>query len=178
MGEIFLISDTHFDHGNIITHCKRPFRDWREMNEAMIANWNEVVDPNDEVYHLGDFTYGRKRRPIRYFVNRLNGKIHFIMGSHDKPGDVAQAGFASVQSYLDIRSWRPKKRGVVLFHFPIESWQGAFREAVHFHGHSHGNLKHILPGRMDISADCIGFTPIHLEEAIAKVPTGEFSEGG
>ena len=28
------------------------------MNEILIHNWNSVVDPQDTVYHLGDFGLG------------------------------------------------------------------------------------------------------------------------
>ena len=50
----FIIADTHFFHENIIDYCDRPFKDWQEMNAVMIERWNEVVTPEDEVYHLGD----------------------------------------------------------------------------------------------------------------------------
>ena len=52
---IFLTSDTHFNNDNIIKYCNRPFFNHKDMNEALIANWNSVVKPEDTVYHLGDF---------------------------------------------------------------------------------------------------------------------------
>lgn len=39
----FFTSDTHFYHSNIIKYCLRPFADAHEMNETLIANWNNVV---------------------------------------------------------------------------------------------------------------------------------------
>ncbi len=29
------------------------------MNETIIANWNSVVGPDDIIFHLGDFLFGR-----------------------------------------------------------------------------------------------------------------------
>lgn len=55
---VFFTSDTHFNHTNIIKYCQRPFRDIYEMNETLIANWNNVVAPDDIVFHLGDFCLG------------------------------------------------------------------------------------------------------------------------
>ena len=40
----FFTSDTHFYHSNIIKYCNRPFADAQDMNETLIANWNNVVD--------------------------------------------------------------------------------------------------------------------------------------
>ena len=52
---IFFTSDTHFNHKAIISYCSRPFESVEEMNDRLIDNWNQVVKPNDTVYHLGDF---------------------------------------------------------------------------------------------------------------------------
>ena len=49
-GRVFLTSDTHFDHENIIKYCSRPFNSKDEMNKAMISNWNSVVGDSDTVY--------------------------------------------------------------------------------------------------------------------------------
>ena len=53
----YFTSDQHFCHAKIITMCNRPFTDVDEMNETLIANWNNLVNDTDEVYVLGDFLY-------------------------------------------------------------------------------------------------------------------------
>lgn len=52
------------------------------MNETIIANWNRVVDPEDIVFHLGDFCLGGSAEWVNV-LNRLNGKIYLISGNHD-----------------------------------------------------------------------------------------------
>lgn len=39
----FCISDTHFNHDNIISYCGRSFSSLEEMNNRLITNWNEIV---------------------------------------------------------------------------------------------------------------------------------------
>lgn len=81
---IWYTSDTHFNHTNIIEYCGRPFSDVNEMNEKIIYNWNSLVQPEDDVYHLGDFGLfkGGTKQP-ESFIHRLNGRIHLIRGNHD-----------------------------------------------------------------------------------------------
>ena len=81
VGKIFFTSDTHFFHKNIIKYCNRPFGSVEEMNEALVANWNSVVGPDDHVYHLGDFCFGNVEKWNWCLEpGRLNGHIHLILG--------------------------------------------------------------------------------------------------
>ena len=62
MARTWFTSDTHWGHAGILKesmHCRRDlvFSSVEEMDETMIANWNSVVGPKDEVWHLGDFAY-------------------------------------------------------------------------------------------------------------------------
>ena len=58
---IFFTSDTHFGHGGALGLYRRPFASVAAMNEAIIERWNEIVGPDDEVWHLGDFAI--RQRP-------------------------------------------------------------------------------------------------------------------
>ena len=53
----YYIADPHFGHENILKMCGRPFDTIEEMNEAMIAAWNERVTGNDTVFILGDLFF-------------------------------------------------------------------------------------------------------------------------
>src|SRR4051812_27408885 len=80
MNDLWFVSDTHFDHANILKFTGddgaliRPgFCCVNEMNERMIDNWNRVVKHGDHVWHLGDFAMGNRTISHR-IVSRLNGR--------------------------------------------------------------------------------------------------------
>lgn len=79
---VYFTSDTHFGHKNIIKYCDRPFADVAEMDAALIRNWNNVVGPDDTVYHLGDFAFAGAER-IKEILAQLNGKVVLVLGNHD-----------------------------------------------------------------------------------------------
>ena len=71
-------SDHHFGHKKILEYTNRPFETVDEMDEAMIARWNEKVGSDDEVYHLGDVGLSSSGK-LRNILDRLNGKIYHII---------------------------------------------------------------------------------------------------
>lgn len=79
---IWFTSDHHYGHNNIRKFTHRPYVDLHSMNSGMTDKWNSVVQPNDTVYHLGDFVGPRIHDPIPY-LKKLNGNIILISGNHD-----------------------------------------------------------------------------------------------
>ena len=57
LDNIWLTTDHHFRHANIIKFSARPFTDVTEMDEFLKERWNELVPPNDKVFILGDFSF-------------------------------------------------------------------------------------------------------------------------
>ena len=84
-------SDTHFGHTNIIKYCNRPFENIDQMNKKIIDNWNNCVQEDDIVYHLGDFCFksdsnsGKGQNvKSKEWLSQLKGNIIIIKGNHDK----------------------------------------------------------------------------------------------
>lgn len=162
---IWFISDTHFNHVNILKHCNRPFRNVEEMDEIMIGNWNNKVNKKDTIYHLGDFTF-RSNKHVREFTNRLNGNIFLISGNHDQKNSQITEVFGQCPQILRIKYY---KQRIILCHYQLANWQGKNRDilpAYHLFGHSHGTtpLHKIEPRSMDVGVDCNNFTPLSFEE--------------
>lgn len=74
---IYLISDTHFNHQNIATYCQRP----TDFTELIIKRWNETVKPEDTVIHLGDVQIGKKSL---WIMPALPGRKILVRGNHDR----------------------------------------------------------------------------------------------
>lgn len=152
---IYLISDTHFNHKNILRYCNRPFKSIEDMNSVLIENWNNVVSKKDTIYHLGDFAWGNKET-VSKLLSKLNGNKILIKGNHDRK---------SCKWYLECGIEVCLDGGILLndkyllTHKPIGS------SFVNIHGHIHndiiGDNKHI-----NVSVEQINYTPVLFEEAI------------
>jgi calcineurin-like phosphoesterase family protein len=178
---IWLTSDTHFGHANIIKYCARPFANTEEMDAALIKNWNERVAEDDIVYHLGDFAWGT----IGYWEKireKLNGEIHLIIGNHDEKflsNDRMKNMFREIT--YQKRIWYGK-HCLYLNHYPFLCFGGAYKglDAVwqafgHVHsnnrsdvGLDHKRLIHCFPTQYDVGVDNNNFAPISIEE-FAKI---------
>jgi len=79
-------ADTHFGHARVIELARRPFAGLSDMDEALIARWNERIAPGDLVYHLGDFAFADHNR----YLPRLAGEKRLIRGNHDHSNRLVQ----------------------------------------------------------------------------------------
>lgn len=86
----YFTSDTHYFHEKLLgsnDFAPRPFTSVSEMHEVMVANWNQVVQAQDTVYHLGDIALHPEHEAgfaeLLALLVRLQGKIAFIKGNHD-----------------------------------------------------------------------------------------------
>ena len=169
MSNIFFTSDTHFFHNNLINYCPESrghFSSVEEMNENLINRWNSVVRERDSVYHLGDFSFANNVKLTEIVFDRLNGIKHLIVGNHDHK--IGNCQWASINPYKELR-----KMNIVLFHYPIEVWNGKHHGTFHFHGHSHHNPfdkpEKPIVRRFDVGADNNNLTPISFEEIIDRL---------
>jgi len=147
---------THAYHKNItrgVSKWKnaktcRDFDTPEEMTDALIKNINRTVKPEDELYHLGDWSFHSKEN-ISAFRNRINCKrVHLIYGNHD--GEIISdkslhSLFESVSFYREIIVQGYK---IILCHYPIVSWNKSHRDSLMLHGHCHGTLENQIPASM------------------------------
>ncbi|MEK6836803.1 MAG: metallophosphoesterase [Nanoarchaeota archaeon] len=148
---IFIVSDTHFRHKNIIEYAKRPFQSVEEMDEEMIKRWNNKVGKDDLVIHLGDFALGNKEE-VESIRKRLNGNIILLKGNHDHKS-VRGAGFLIIKGTLEIDN-------IIFSHNPIQKKEIP-TGFINVHGHIHE--KESLNG-FNVSVEKTNYEPILLED--------------
>lgn len=185
---IYFTSDTHFGHERIILYSQRPFKNVEQMNRELVDNWNAVVKPGDTVYHLGDFSFMREAE-TNEIIRSLKGKIILTRGNHDRKMSAKTLslfhraiGEADTRCAIIIKvpyttpDGEDKTQVIHAGHFPGLTWESAHHGAWMLHGHSHGNMKYPMEGKiMDVSVECTGYTPISFEQIQALMETKSFS---
>lgn len=160
MRDIWLISDTHFHHDNIIKYCDRPFSSSEHMDEILVQNWNSVVKPGDKVYHLGDVFMGDKEKFKRLWP-RLTGQKRLVVGNHDDIKFLSNGGF-----FAKVELWRIfKDHNLLLTHVPlhIDSFRGMNEKGINVHGHTHEKGSPKGP-YVSVCVELTNYTPVHIED--------------
>lgn len=164
MSNIFIISDTHFHHANMLKFLDlngqhvRNFSDVNEMNEYMVQQWNKVVSPQDKVYHLGDVALGKDNLSI---LDRLNGHKRLVRGNHD----TYNTGLY-LKYFDEIYGSRVLDR-MILTHIPIHP-ESLSRFKANIHGHIHERPS-FGPQYFNASVERIDYTPISIEDIKRKL---------
>ncbi len=165
----YYCSDPHAFHGNILKYSRRvAFMSDRDreafteiearggdlgglrigeesierMNHALAANINARVGPDDTLWCLGDWAFGRGpdyRRNARWFRDAIGCRnVRLVWGNHDDRS--IRDLFASTHDQVRIRDGIAT---ITLNHYPMITWDGQHRGTVdapniHLHGHVHG----------------------------------------
>ncbi|REF84245.1 calcineurin-like phosphoesterase family protein [Methylovirgula ligni] len=166
---VFFTSDTHFGDARRIRIDKRPFANIAEHDAGLIARWNAVVAPDDDVYHLGDFARIDDEAAVTKWLRALNGRKHLIVGNNDSPTVIENETWASVSTYAEIAL---DGHLLILCHYPFRSWHNSTKGAIDIHGHSHGKMKE-LPRQYDVGVDVFDYRPVTLAEILASRRRGK-----
>ena len=170
--EIFVTSDSHFNHANILNfkdakgRPTRHFSSVEEMNETMIERWNSVVKTGDKVYHLGDVVFGvDKEAWMNANFPRLNGQKRLVVGNHDNIKLMAAGGW-----FGKVELWRQfPEFGLLLTHVTVhestlgESHRWGDVPMINVHGHIHQNLSPTARHRC-VCVEQTNYTPVNIEE--------------
>lgn len=189
----YFIADTHF--GDIRIH---PFYIWNTfpkdlrdqldianmkpieirhiMDEYIIKAWNDMIDEDDIVYHLGDVCYLDPQWDIQanftkasFFTMRLKGRKRLILGNHDDemfPKDANSRytydqifRFWQYAGFEDVRLIDNTNEFVFMRHRPPEFCN---RPYFTIYGHVHMDMQYrtVTPVSACVSCERWGFRPV------------------
>ncbi|MEK6957523.1 MAG: 2'-5' RNA ligase family protein [archaeon] len=156
-GDPYFISDLHLDHANIIRYCHRPFESTEEMNETLVNNWNNTIKDTDQVFFLGDMSFGKGSRGADYWIKKLKGKIYFIKGNHEK------IYYKNAFNELILNC---KGKKIYLVHDPSHIPRDWVGWAIHGHKHNNSLVEFPLVNEknktINVSCELLNYTPKRL----------------
>lgn len=166
MVNVYFIADLHFFHRNICKYTDRAKvmgldeenPNIGEMNEWIINMWNSIVQRQDIVYILGDFSFINTEE-TRKLLERLKGHKHLIWGNHDKSCRGLENYFESTS---DIRTVVFKQQNysflkedfvIQMCHYPLLAWDRRMHGCCMVHGHTHGAIDQMNEESRELRVD-------------------------
>jgi len=166
MEKVFFSGDPHYSHTNVLKYSDRNFSNVHEMNKELTQAWNKIVGPKDNVWMLGDLTMDKRKVPE--ILDRLNGRIHYVYGNHDKKSRGIIAAHPKVVWTGDLAFPTFNKTPFTLSHYAMRVWSASHYGAISLFSHSHGTLPPVersMDVGVDVAFRLLGeYRPFSLEE--------------
>lgn len=169
---IFVTSDNHFSHENIIEYCSRPFVSVEQMNITLVSAWNACIKEDDVCIHLGDVAFfKRANEHAMLSIKSLHGRKILIPGNHDKGFTVfEELGWHVVKTHYNRKKQTCAKLvvgDIALVHNPdFITHPEQFK--IILHGHSHGTRgatrKIGNTFYADVGVDCWNYAPVSVSD--------------
>lgn len=149
--KIYLFSDIHFFHDNIMKYTSRYSNSIDEYQNDFIEYASKILNQNDILIFLGDLACGPRKnlQHIKYLLDKLKCKKIFIRGNHDTWLDdstILKLGFSYVSDLLIYKN-------TLFCHYPLDKRSVIPKQAPSYfkkldltgikeiyHGHIHNNF--------------------------------------
>lgn len=169
--EVWVTSDTHYNHKNICRGVTKwrtvdggiPIRDTRDfpnlsiMNKTIVDNINGVVNDDDILFHLGDWSFGGFDTIVDFRKLLRCKNVYFLIGNHDHHILKNKENVREIFSGVDHLAYNINYLGKSFFfcHYPVSSWLHIHKGVIHLHGHTHrmGDFRFGVGKRMDVGID-------------------------
>lgn len=167
---IYFTSDTHFCHNRDFIYGPRGFSSIQEHDETIIKRWNEIVSPEDEVYHLGDIMLMNNEQGLAYF-RQLYGHFHIILGNHCTSARIEL--YKTLDKVIDVNYAnliKIKKQHYFVCHYPTITSnyddKPYHSHLINLFGHTHSKEKFYNnnPFIYNVALDAHNCYPVSIEE--------------
>lgn len=159
---IYVYSDTHFGHDNMVVWALRPV----DFNEKIWKMLDQI--PKDSLFiHCGDFSMGSDALSHMRFQQYLFKKM-LVRGNHDNHSIswYLKSGWDMVVDEAVIKMFG----GTFLFsHYPLPKREGITKN---IHGHLHGSRSHPKPDfydedyHVEVTPEVVGYNLVKLSSNI------------
>lgn len=165
--KIYIISDHHFFHSNIIQYERSEFNDIFEMNEHIVKEHNQVINSDDVVIFLGDFCF--KSKEIKNFLSQMNGHKYLLLGNHDSIDLARRYGSLGLEgvfttpvkiqdTYLSHQPLDKNASDDIHFKLLVKGFN-ANPNGYNYHGHIHTTEESIQPYH-NVTCEALGYKPL------------------
>ena len=160
---VWMTSDLHFLHTNIINYSGRPFRDVDEMTNVHLRLLQKIHQ-DDLVVFVGDMAMGNFTRSVE-LIRMIPGRRILVAGNHDllKTGECKLAREKDLfEAVVPFLFWPGTQNSFVFVsHYPAELPTGLkHKYVINYHGHLHQNL-HPSPSTEYIKRINVGWDTAH-----------------
>lgn len=160
--KVWVWSDQHFNHKNIIGFTDRPFESMDEMNKAMLRNYRAVVQDEDLVLFGGDVSFGSISE-ARAMLAGLPGEKILVLGNHEVDKDGGWREHACFDVVTLAFDFVMEDRLIWVTHVPLDN-EYLPEGVVNLHGHTHRTL--VGPRHINMSVELTGYAPVSLRELL------------
>ena len=162
---IYVGSDLHLSHNNIIKYCDRPFTNADSMNDKLTSNFVNALTSKDLLIIVGDLSM-KVPDGSNWFLDKLSCEVIIVAGNHDihrGTGEVGSFNTLLTCSLLELSL--PDGRTLIFSHYPI-SEKFLPVNSINIHGHIHNNKLYPELGsgkqHRNVSVEMINYTPVKL----------------
>lgn len=155
---IYLITDTHLGHHNMLKSCGRP----EGFTNLILDNCRKMVKRDDLLIHLGDVTWNEAE--LMRFM-KLPGRKILVRGNHDKKSTpyYMEAGFELV---VDSMTMALQGIRILFSHAP----QYGNTADINIHGHQHDlHYEDIFHCYWPLALEHMGYKPLPLDDKTVGV---------
>jgi len=170
--QVWVWSDQHFGHNNILTYSNRPFPNLDLMHECMVLNHNDYVAPDDISIWVGDVAF-LKDDDANEILDQCNGYKILIVGNHDiYKKKVKNLNFdeTHILKYVNVR-YGVRDLQFLFTHYPLHNFK-IKDKTFNIHGHEHVNHMYTnTPRHVNVNCELHGYKPINftsIAEMVSK----------
>lgn len=164
--DVFVWSDLHLQHANIIRYAQRPHGGVYHMDESLLANAQAAVQAHQWLLFVGDLAMWKDRAAVEAWMARCPGRKALVLGNHDVRGrecpkrveDWQALGFEAVADVVAL----PAAHGLPalwITHYPLPR-AALPADTLNVHGHSHTRV--YAGPFVNACVEIVGYTPRNL----------------